>query len=75
MLTTLSPALGAEHLRSWAARACAVVTAGRSSATKLHAAGEMIRLAELRFDSVILLGADRGDDTLGSPEGVELVRR
>ena len=45
-LVTLDPALGGEHLLTWADTAVAVVTAGQSSWTKVHAAGEMIRLPE-----------------------------
>ena len=43
----------------------AVVTAGRSSWTKVHAAGEMIRLAGTSLASVVLVGADKNDETLG----------
>jgi len=64
-LATLSPALGAEHLRPWSSEAVAIVTAGRSSATLLHATGEMIRLAGIRLDSAILLRADKTDDSVG----------
>ena len=64
-LATLDPALGADHLATWASEAIAVVTAGRSSAQKVHSAGEMIRLAGIRLDSAVLLGADRNDETLG----------
>ncbi len=44
-LVTLDPSLGGEHLATWAAGAVVVVTAGRSSSTRIHAVGEMIRLA------------------------------
>ncbi|WP_410787992.1 Wzz/FepE/Etk N-terminal domain-containing protein [Kribbella sp. C-35] len=65
---TLSPALGAEYLPAWASRAALVATAGRSNATTLHAAGEMIRLAGLRVETAVLLRADRTDDSLGQWE-------
>lgn len=64
-LATLSPALGAEHLRPWSSEAVAIVTAGRSSATLLHATGELIRLAGIRLDSAVLLRADKTDDSIG----------
>ena len=64
-LVTLDPATGGEHLATWASEAIAVVTAGRSSAEKVHSAGELIRLAGTRFNSAILLGADRTDASLG----------
>lgn len=70
-LATLSPALGAEHLRTWSSRAAAVLTAGRSSTTKIHATGEMVRLAGLRLTSAVLLRADRTDESVGLAEGEE----
>jgi capsular polysaccharide biosynthesis protein len=63
---TLDPAVGGDHLRTWATNAVAVVTAGDSTAEKVHAVGEMIRLAGTRLDSVVLLGADENDESLGT---------
>src|SRR6185437_2248385 len=40
-------------------------TAGMSSATKIHAVGEMIRAAGTALISAVLLGADRSDESLG----------
>jgi hypothetical protein len=65
-LVTLDPAYGADHLATWATDAVAVVTAGRSTATAIRAAGEMIRLAGTRLDSVALVGADKADESLGA---------
>jgi hypothetical protein len=64
-LVALDPAFGGDHLPTWASRAVAVVTAGRSSWTKVHAAGELIRLAGTPLASVVLIGADKSDETLG----------
>jgi len=64
-LITLDPSVGGEHLATWAADAVVVVTAGRSSWTKIHAVGEMIRLAGTRLVSAVLVGADRIDESLG----------
>jgi hypothetical protein len=64
-LVTLDPAVGGDHLATWASEAIVVVTAGSSSAEKVHSVGEMIRLAGTRLDSAILLGADRSDASLG----------
>jgi len=65
-LVTLDPASGAEHLATWAADAVAVVTAGRSTSVRIGAAGEMIRLAGTRLGSVVVVGADASDESLGS---------
>ena len=64
-LATLDPAFGGDHLATWATDAVAVVTAGESSAERIHAVGEMIRLAGMRLDSAVLVGADKGDESLG----------
>jgi hypothetical protein len=64
-LVDLDPALGAEHLATWATDAVAVVTAGRSSATRIHAVGEMTRLAGTNLVSAVLIGADPADESLG----------
>jgi hypothetical protein len=64
-LAALDPALGGDHLAGWAHSAVAVVTAGRSSAERIHATGEMIRLAGAELISAVLVGADSTDESLG----------
>jgi hypothetical protein len=64
-LVTLDPALGGDHLATWATNAVVVVTAGRSSAVRIHGVGEMIRVAGMRLVSVVLIGADKSDESLG----------
>jgi len=64
-LAALDPMLGAEHLATWAADVVVMVTAGKSSWTKVQAVGEMLRLAGLRIVSAVLVGADKTDDSLG----------
>jgi capsular polysaccharide biosynthesis protein len=64
-LVALDPSLDAEYLASWAADAVVIVTAGRSSWTKVHAVGEMIRLVGVRLVSAVLVGADKTDESLG----------
>jgi capsular polysaccharide biosynthesis protein len=64
-LIALDPSDGGEHLATWAANAVVVVTAGRSSWTKINAVGEMIRLTGTRLVSAVLVGADKIDESLG----------
>jgi len=64
-LAPLDPALGGEHLATWATDAVVFVTAGRSSWTKIQAVGEMVRLSGTRLVSAVLVGADKTDDSLG----------
>ncbi|MGB6456293.1 MAG: hypothetical protein WBH47_17620 [Streptosporangiaceae bacterium] len=66
-LTSLDPAVGGEHLASWTTAAVVMLTAGRSSAERVHSAGEMIRLAGIAQISAILLAADKTDQSLGVP--------
>lgn len=67
-LVTLDPSLAWEDLAMWATSAVVVVTAGRSSWAKIHAVGEMVRLAGLSLTSAVLVGADKTDESLGVPE-------
>jgi capsular polysaccharide biosynthesis protein len=64
-LVALDPAVGGDHLATWATDAVVIMTAGRSSATRIHAVGEMVRLAGMRLDSGVLVGADKTDESLG----------
>jgi Chain length determinant protein len=64
-LVTLDPAVGGDHLSTWATDAVVIVTAGRSSGAKIRAAGEMVRLAGIRLVSAVLVGADKADESLG----------
>ena len=64
-LATVDPASGGDYLSTWATAAIAVVTAGKSSSVRIHAVGEMVRLAGMRLVSVVLIGADKGDESLG----------
>ena len=64
-MVTLDPSLGGDHLPTWAADVVVVVTAGRSSWTKINAVGEMIRLSGAHLVSGVLIGADRDDESLG----------
>lgn len=67
-LATVTPALGADHLATWSSRAAVVVTAGRSTATKLHATAELLRLAGLSIETAVVLNADRTDEGIGVTE-------
>jgi capsular polysaccharide biosynthesis protein len=64
-LTTLDPAVGGDHLSTWATEAAVLLTAGESSIARVRAAGEMARHAETHIVSVILLGADTNDESTG----------
>ena len=71
-LVDLDPAMGADFLPSWADGAVVMVTAGQSSIMKVHAVGEMIRVSGTALTGAILIGADRGDESLGFvPAGAE----
>lgn len=69
-LAVLDPAVGAEHLATWATEAVAVVSAGRSSGQRLYGVGEMLRLSRTRLASVVLLDADQADVSIGVPEAL-----
>ena len=64
-LATLEPTQSGDHLATWATDAVAMVTAGQSSATRINAVGEMIRVAGIRLESVVVINADKSDESLG----------
>jgi capsular polysaccharide biosynthesis protein len=71
-LAVLDPSLGGEHLAGWARGAVVMVTAGQSSALRIRAAAEMIRLSGTSLISGVLIGADKTDESLGltlTPDG------
>ena len=43
-----------------------MVTAGRSTATRIHTVGEMIRLSGARLASVVVMDVDEADESLGA---------
>ncbi len=65
-LVTPDPLSGTDYLGSWSTEAVAVVSAGESTSTRIRAAGEMVRLAGVRLASVVLLRADKYDESLGA---------
>lgn len=65
-LATADPSVSADYLPTWATAAVAVVTAGQSTATRIAAAAEMLRMAGLPAGSGILLSADKSDDSIGT---------
>ena len=64
-LVVLDPAVGADHLATWAGVSVAVVTAGESSVLHAQAIGEMVREAGGQLAAGVLLGADKRDESLG----------
>jgi capsular polysaccharide biosynthesis protein len=65
-LATLDPMLGAEHIASWAGTTIAVVGAGESSSTRIHATAEMLRVAGPPLTAAVLVGADKTDESIGT---------
>jgi capsular polysaccharide biosynthesis protein len=67
-LAALDPSVGADYLTSWTGKVIAMVTAGQSSATRIQALGEMVRLAGLPLAGAVVIGADKTDESLGVPQ-------
>jgi hypothetical protein len=66
VLASITPALGAEYLTSWANGAVVMVTAGRASVARLNATSQMLSHAGLAVRSTVLVGAGVEDETMGS---------
>ena len=64
-LVVLDPALGGDYLTTWASDVVVTVTAGQSTATRIQAVGEMIKLTGADPVSAVLIGADKTDESLG----------
>jgi len=64
-LTVPDPAVGADHLPTWASESAVILAAGEATITKIHTIGQMMRLAGVSLISAILLGADKNDVSLG----------
>lgn len=60
----LDPALGSEHLATWAADGVVLVTAGLTHGQKMYSVGEMVRLSGIDVGAAVLVNADKGDDSL-----------
>ena len=67
VLATVDPAFGAAHIASWATEAVVMVAAGEASATRVLAAGQMLRSAGVATRAAVVVGAERDDETFGMP--------
>jgi len=65
VLASLDPAVGARDVASWVSEATVIVTAGRSDVAGLRIEAEMLAAAGVDISGVILVGADRNDDSFG----------
>jgi capsular polysaccharide biosynthesis protein len=66
-LAEVDPAVGAEHLASWAEQVVLIVAAGRASGERLRTTAELVRQAGLQTLYGVLVRADRTDESLGTP--------
>jgi capsular polysaccharide biosynthesis protein len=66
-LAEVDPAVGAEHLSSWADQVVVIVAAGRASAERLRTTAELVRQAGLQILYGVLVRADGTDESLGKP--------
>lgn len=67
-LAEVDPAVGVEHLTSWADQVVLLVTAGRCSAELLRTTAELFRAARLPLLFAMMVRADRTDQSLGLPD-------
>jgi hypothetical protein len=70
-LAEVDPAVGVDHLRTWADQVIVMVTSGRSSAERLRTTGDLIRAAGLKLPFAVMVGVDRYDESSGLPEALE----
>jgi hypothetical protein len=65
VLATVSPALGADHIASWASTAALVVTAGKASDALMASTTQLLRQSGVVPVSAVLIAAGREDDSVG----------
>ncbi|MDQ4142431.1 MAG: hypothetical protein M3198_01595 [Actinomycetota bacterium] len=65
VLASADPATGAWHVRSWARRATAIVTAGRSTSRLLRSTAQLLHAAGVELYAALLFDADADDDSAG----------
>lgn len=65
VLAEIDPAIGCDHLKTWADDAVVLVTAGRSNAEQLQTTADLLRAARLNLRFAIVSNTDRTDDTFG----------
>ena len=75
VLTGADPALGAEHLAMWVSESVVLIDVRKASGEITRACAELLRRARVRIRSVILIGSDPQDTSVGAREGVEDTRR
>jgi capsular polysaccharide biosynthesis protein len=72
VLASLDAAFGAEHLAPWVKDAVMVLSARRTSITRMQVSREMLHEAGISLRSVILLDSDSEDDSFGALSPVDL---
>jgi capsular polysaccharide biosynthesis protein len=65
-IATVDPAIGADHLGSWATDTVVTVTTGQCAASRIRAAGDLIRLGGTSLVAAVLLDTDKTDDSIGT---------
>jgi hypothetical protein len=64
-LAEVDPAVGVDHLATWADRVVLLVESGRSSAERLRTTGELVRSAGLQLQFAMMVGTERTDESSG----------
>jgi len=65
IFSTLDPAHGADHLRSWVGDAIVTVTAGSSTAERIATTAEMVRASGMTLRYSVLFRSHPTDESLG----------
>jgi hypothetical protein len=75
VLATLDPAFGAEHLAHWVSDAVMLLSTRRVTLARMDVGREMLCQAGISLRSVILLGSDSQDESLGVLSPDDLLRQ
>jgi capsular polysaccharide biosynthesis protein len=75
VLTGADPALGAEHLAMWVSESVVLIDVRKASGEFARACAELLRRARIRIRSVIVIGSDPHDTSVGAREGADEARQ
>ncbi len=75
VLAGADPALGAEHLAMWVSESVVLIDVRKASGETARTSAELLRRAKIRIRSVVIIGSDPNDKSVGAREGADETRQ
>jgi capsular polysaccharide biosynthesis protein len=74
VLAAADPALGAQHLAMWVSESVVLIDVRKASGDTARTSAELLRRARVRIRSVIIIGSDPKDKSVGARDGPDETR-